>query len=74
MTIDRPTTVKENNQSCIRMCKSHDKRTKHIDVMKHFVRQRVEDETAKFRFGPTEMVDSELLTKVLSKAVEVHHR
>ena len=46
VVIDGPTVIKEDNQSCIKMCKSPvmQKRTKHIDVKYHFVRDREEDE------------------------------
>ena len=39
------TVIQEDNQSCIKMCKNPvmQKRTKHIDIKHHFVRERVED-------------------------------
>ena len=51
------------------------KRTKHIDVNYHFVRERVEDETVELYYCPTEFMEADLLTKALSKAkVEQHRR
>ena len=40
VVIDGPTVNKEDNQSCIKMCKNPEmqKRTKYIDVKYHFVR------------------------------------
>ena len=41
VNIDGPTVIKEDNQSCIKMCKKpvRLKRTKPIDVKYHFVRE-----------------------------------
>ena len=46
VVIDGATFIKEDNQSCIKMCKNPvmQKRTKHIDAKYHFDRERVEDE------------------------------
>ena len=44
------------------------KRTKHIDVKYHFVRERLEDETVDLQYCPTELMEADLLTKALSKA------
>ena len=68
--IDGPTVIKEDNQSCIKMCKSPvmQKRAKHIDVKNPFVRGRVEDETVKLQYCPTEFMEADLLRKTLSKA------
>ena len=77
VVIDGPTVIKEENQSCIKMCKNPvmQKRTKHIDVKYHFVRERVEDETDELHYCPTEFMEADLLTKALSKAkVEQHRR
>ena len=52
------------------MCKNPvmQKRTKHIDVKYHFVRERVEDETVDLQYCPTELMEADLLKKALSKA------
>ena len=67
--------IKEDNHSCIKMCKNPvmQKRTKDIDVKYHFVRERVEDETVQLQY--TEFIEADLLTKSLCKAkVEQHRR
>ena len=77
VVIDGSTVIKEYNQSCIKMCKNPvmQKRTKHIDVKKHFVRGRVEDETVELQCSPTEFMEADLLRKALSKAkVEQYRR
>ena len=77
VVMDGSTLIKEDNQSCIKMCKNPvmQKRTKHIDVKYHFVLERVEDETVELQYCPTEFMEAALLTKALNKAkVEQHHR
>ena len=77
VVIDGPTVIKEDNQSCIKMCKNPvmQKRTKHIDVKYHFVQERVEDETVELQYCPIEFMEADLLTKDMSKAkVEQHRR
>ena len=65
VVIDGPTAIKEANQSCIKMCKNHvmQKRTKHIDVKYHFVRERVGAETVELQYYPTEFMEADFLTK-----------
>ena len=77
VVIDGSTVIKKDNQSCIKMCKNSvmQKRTKHIDVKYHFVRERVEDETVELQNYSTEFMEADLLTKDLSKAkVELHRQ
>ena len=76
VVFDGSIVIKKDNQSCIKMCKNSvmQKRTKHIDVKYHFVRERVEDETIKLQIYPTEFMEAELLTKDLSKAKAEQHR
>ena len=50
------------------------KRTKHIDVKYHFVQERVEDETVKLQYCPTEIMEADLLTKAHSKVKVDQHR
>ena len=56
VTPEGATTIQEDNQSCIKMCKNPvmQKRTKHIDVKHHFVRERVEDGTVELQYCPTD--------------------
>ena len=76
VVIDGPTVIKEDNQSCIKMCKNPvmQKRTKHIDVKYHFVRERVEDETVELQYCLNDFMEADLLTKALSKANVDQHR
>ena len=76
VVFDGPTVIKEDNQNCIKMCKSTvmQKRTKHIDVKYHFVRERVKDETVELQYCPTEFMEADFLTKSLSKSTVEEHR
>ena len=65
-----PTTILEDNQGCIAMSAnpiSH-KRTKHIDVRYHFVRERVATGAIKLDFVETKKQLADILTKPLLKA------
>lgn len=65
-----PTTIKQDNQACIALAQdpvSH-KRSKHIDIRHHFIRERVADGTLRVEYCPTYLMLADLLTKAL-KAV-----
>ena len=49
------------------------KRTKHIDVKYHFVRERVEDETVELQYCISGIMEADFLTKALSKAKLEQH-
>jgi hypothetical protein len=65
-----PIVLQEDNQACIKMAKNpvFHKRTKHIDVRYHFVRQTVRNGDIKFRYCPTDEMVADILTKPLQKA------
>ena len=70
-----PIIIKEDNQSCIKMCRNPvmQKRSKHIDVKFHFIRERIEDGTIQLEYCPTELMQADLLTKALTfQKVEKH--
>ena len=71
-----PTVIQEDNQSCIKMCENPvmHKRTKHIDVKYHFIRERVEDATIELQYCPTELMSADLLTKALTREKLERHR
>ena len=64
-----PTTIMEDNQSCIAMAKSPQQhgRSKHIDIKHHFVRELVENETIKLKYCPTKEMIADILTKGLNR-------
>ena len=63
------TTIHEDNQGTIAMSKNlvlH-KRTKHIDIKYHFVREKTQDGTVELKYCPTNDMVADILTKPLPK-------
>ncbi|EWM20025.1 putative polyprotein [Nannochloropsis gaditana] len=65
---DEPTVIMEDNQACIAMGNNPitHKRTKHIDVRYHFVREKVESKEVELVYIPTQHQLADILTKPLS--------
>ena len=63
-----PTVIMEDNQACIARSNNPimHKRTKHIDVRFHFVREKVESKEVELVHIPTQHQLAEILTKPLS--------
>lgn len=59
--------IHEDNQGCIFLCQNPGdfKRSKHIDVKYHFVRNKVSDGTLKIVYVPTEEQIADIFTKAL---------
>jgi hypothetical protein len=64
---ERPTVLYEDNQSCIAMSESPtlQRRSKHIDIKFHFVRERVERGEIKMEYIPTGEQLADIMTKGL---------
>jgi transposase InsO family protein len=64
-----PTVIFEDNQGCIALAKnpSHHKRTKHIDIRYHFIRQHVQNQEVELKWLATKEMVSDMLTKPLAK-------
>ena len=62
-----PTTLFMDNQSAIRLVKNPEfhKRTKHIDVMYHFIREKFRGGFFELSYVPTENQVADIFTKVL---------
>ena len=67
--VDEPTIIFEDNQGAIEMAKNpkNHKRTKHIDICHHFVRERVMLSEIKVIYCPTEDMVADVMTKGLPK-------
>ncbi len=65
---DQATVVFEDNQGCIALSDNpvFHKRTKHIDIKYHFVRERVVSGEIKLKYVTTEHQLADLLTKGLA--------
>lgn len=62
-------TVFNDNQSAIKIVnnRQHHKRTKHIEVRHHFLRQAVEDGAIKIEYRSTNSMIADIMTKPLPK-------
>jgi hypothetical protein len=66
-----PTVIYEDNQGCIALSENPvmHKRTKHIDVRHHFIRERVESGDIALKYVATKDQLADLLTKALKRDV-----
>lgn len=63
-----PIKIFEDNQACIKMATTlESKRTKHIDVRHHFLRDLVNDHQIVLCYVPSEEQVADLFTKPLNK-------
>ena len=60
-----PLTVYEDNQGAIALAKNPEfhKRTKHIDIRYHFVREKVKDDQVALEYCPTQDMLADIMTK-----------
>jgi len=65
--LSEPITLYEDNQSCIQLSQnpSHHRRTKHIDIRHHFIREKVEEGVVILRYITSENQQADILTKGL---------
>ena len=70
VTGDHALTVYEDNQGAIALAKNPEfhKRTKHIDIRYHFVREKVEDGQVRLVYCPTQEMLADLMTKPIPAA------
>lgn len=68
LTLSEPTTIFEDNQSCLKLIKEErlSGKSKHIDTKFHFVKDYVEKGLVKCVYCPTDEMIADLLTKPLS--------
>ena len=63
------TVIGEDNQGCIALAEStaFSKRTRHIDIRYHFIRQHIEDGAIRIEYVPTADQLADALTKALPR-------
>jgi hypothetical protein len=63
------TTIYEDNQSTIKMTEQpgEHRRTKHIDIRHHFIREKVESNEIRVEYCPTAQQVADIMTKALPK-------
>ena len=71
-----PKTIGEDNQSRIKLATNPvlHKQSKHIDTKYHFIRERVDDNSIKLIYTPTDEMAADLLTKSLPQQKAEQHR
>jgi hypothetical protein len=68
-TQGQPTVIFEDNQGCIALSANpvFHRRTKHIDIRYHFIRERIASGEIELRYIPTEQQLADILTKALPR-------
>lgn len=66
---EKETTIYVDNQSAIRLVKNPEfhKRTKHIDIRYHYIREKYENKDIVVKYIPTELQRADILTKTLPR-------
>jgi hypothetical protein len=63
-----PTVIWEDNQTCINMTEvSSSKRSKHIDIKYHYIREKIQNEEIKVKYLQTTEMIADILTKPLPR-------
>lgn len=76
-SIDKPTTIFEDNQSCINMFENQkiSNRTKHIDIKYHFVKEVIKNqEDISLKYCSSKEMIADMLTKPLPIETFIRHR
>lgn len=71
----KPIVIYEDNQSCIKVANTLEtKRSKHIDIKHHFVRDCIENDIVTLKYVPTEHQCADIMTKALPIAKFEHFK
>ena len=67
--IQLPMTVHEDNQACIQIADNpiSQRRTRHVDIRYHFVRDYIEDGTISMKYCSTKDMLADIMTKAMHK-------
>lgn len=76
MESENPTTIYEDNQSCIAVAESshENKRLKHVDVKFNFIRESILNREVQLKYIPTTDQTADIMTKGLDRILFEKHR
>ena len=68
--------IQEDNQACIQIADNpiSQRRTRHVDIRYHFVRDYIEDGTVTVKYWPTAQMLADIMTKMMPKPTFVRLR
>ena len=71
LQIELPITVLEDNQACIHIADNpiSQRRTRHIDIRYHFVRDYIEDGTIQVKYCPSAQMLADIMTKIMHRPI-----
>jgi hypothetical protein len=67
LKVSGPSLLYEDNQSCIKLASNpeYHKRTKHIDIKHHYIREKVQKGKVELKYIHTTVQEADMLTKPL---------
>ena len=67
--VQLPMQIHEDNQACIQIADNpiSQRRTRHVDIRYHFVRDYIEDGTVSVKYCPTAQMLADIMTKIMPK-------
>ena len=74
--VEKPCIVYEDNRACIKIAENATamRRTKHLDIRHHFLREHVDNGTIKIVAVSTREQLADIMTKVLGRELFIHFR
>ena len=71
LQVQLPITVMEDNQACIQVADNpvSQRKTRHIDIRYHFIRDYINDGTISVKYCPTEHMLVDLMMKIMSRPI-----
>ncbi|KAL5779663.1 hypothetical protein ACOSQ2_010400 [Xanthoceras sorbifolium] len=69
--ITEPITIFCDNQAAIRIAKNlvHHDRTKHVEIDRHFIKEKLDDKSVNLLYTPTHLQIADILTKALPQPI-----
>ncbi|KAL5851107.1 hypothetical protein ACOSQ3_006225 [Xanthoceras sorbifolium] len=69
--VTEPITIFCDNQAAIRIAKNpvHHDRTKHVEIDRHFIKEKLDDKSVNLLYTPTHLQIADILTKALPRPI-----